>query len=959
MNFSLLVGLSLLTFCILTNAQTSFYSTSFTVKIGSVTYVGTSFQYNANSHVQQIIYPFGVEETEFFQNGALSPIKYQICQGGCSSYVLPYPEPKYLPKPTSGLTTALFDTKQTLKITYTQTVTGGDSYTTTVYYLSSNGNLYAIQQSGPSFPGDRVIIFNSYSTGTPGSIPTRSSYSSCPSVQCNAQMDVMLVSDSSGSISNDDYTRSQSFLIDITNSLNMGTNAVNVGYLAFSTITKLISPLTGNKAQLQTLINGAQQINTETNIGDAIKDSQAQLDLSNRNVNKVMILITDGEANVGTDNPIQYMLDQATAAKQKGTYIYTVAVGVSASGQTALNNVATGPGYNYTIANFSLLSSIIQGLTTTVCSGNSQSICSPSCSSNQFCGCGECTCSNAGSNVCGTRGTYNPSTCACDSCTGVWTNTGASPKYCSACTLDCNNGDQFVDLNTDSCTCDCRNNWVDTSATDKCSKCSDSCTANQVQNPDCNGCGCAGLYTGASCNICQTCKWGTIVGNCDHCSCANANVTGTLCDTCKSTTCPAPNCISVDPSKPCTQCICANQWSGDFCTICPIDCNGNGSPNSDCTGCTCSNTRLNPSTNCATCKTSSFCKHGGTLIYPSCDTCSCPPGNWGNTQTIKDCSYCSLTDQCGDGGVPNTGCTGCDCLPGWAKDSNGKCTVCDSSYCNSIGTLTPATPTGNCKCTCKTGFGSDVNDGANGKCNVCTNNCDGKSSVTITINNCNSCSCTGLWDPSFDCNKCKTDTNLCNGHGDLVTPGDITDCGCVCYQPWTAADCNTCISPLVKDTSRSTCVSYDHYISNGQYSYCRTLTRESPQSSTNTYTACIRIDPNSPSTLLVQITAGFFIDKIGYSISKTQQNTNLNGMTIYDATQNRKVEQFSINLPDGTTARNYYLYLYAIGSDTYQYGAPPSGTSLRPAWLNIGGSSGNYYSAGYKIVVRSDRKSVV
>ena len=69
MKFSLLVGLALFALCIFTtNAQTSFWSNNFYVKIGTVQYTGQRFDYSATAHAQQITYPFGVVETEYFKN---------------------------------------------------------------------------------------------------------------------------------------------------------------------------------------------------------------------------------------------------------------------------------------------------------------------------------------------------------------------------------------------------------------------------------------------------------------------------------------------------------------------------------------------------------------------------------------------------------------------------------------------------------------------------------------------------------------------------------------------------------------------------------------------------------------------------------------------------------------------------------------------------------------------------
>ena len=298
MKFSLLVGLTLFALCIFTtNAQTSFSSSNFYVKIGTVQYPGQRFDYSATAHAQQITYPFGVVETEYFKNSDASATKFQRCQTGCTNYILPYPEPTYLPAPASGLVTGpTIDGVATKQITYTQTVVGGDVYTTTYYY--NGGSIVGILQKGPSFPGDRLIVFKSYSTTNAIQIADKASYSSCSSVQCSGQLDVMLVIDSSGSISDANYIVETNFLLQLTDTFNMAANAINVGYVAFSTDVTLISSLTGDKAALQQKIKDAKQMNSETNIGGAIQLAQQQLASSSRSVNKVLLSVQIGRAHV-------------------------------------------------------------------------------------------------------------------------------------------------------------------------------------------------------------------------------------------------------------------------------------------------------------------------------------------------------------------------------------------------------------------------------------------------------------------------------------------------------------------------------------------------------------------------------------------------------------------------------------------------------------------------------------
>jgi len=113
------------------------------------------------------------------------------------------------------------------------------------------------------------------------------------------------------------------------------------------------------------------------------------------------------------------------------------------------------------------------------------------------------------------------------------------------------------------------------------------------------------------------------------------------------------------------------------------------------------------------------------------------------------------------------------------------------------------------------------------------------------------------------------------------------------------------------------CSSLSGVVSGSQLTYCRLLDRES--GSSNTYQACVSLDPSNQNTLLVELSvisgASYWIDTYSYALSSTNTNHYTSDFdSTYDSPQNRKTELIKIPIPNINTTP-YYLYLYASSSD--------------------------------------------
>ncbi len=198
---------------------------------------------------------------------------------------------------------------------------------------------------------------------------------------CELPADIMLIIDRSGSMDDDGINPPQP-LTDVKNAAISFVNQVKpedqIGVVSFATEASnppdslLSSEFDEVKSALQKisiLTLGSQN----TNIGDGLK--QAIDELASRRhktrAKKVAVLLTDGEANVPTDDrddafPTTYALDIASKAKQSGVEMYTIGLGANVN-ESFLKNVATEPGYFFSAITTKELSAVYRNINSSIC----------------------------------------------------------------------------------------------------------------------------------------------------------------------------------------------------------------------------------------------------------------------------------------------------------------------------------------------------------------------------------------------------------------------------------------------------------------------------------------------------------------------------------------------------------------------------------------------------------------
>lgn len=199
-------------------------------------------------------------------------------------------------------------------------------------------------------------------------------------IGCSEEADVMLVLDVSGSISDPDLATMKSAATDFVTALAPSTNGVNMGVVQFTTSATLLLGLSDDSTAINAAIAGADG-NGLTNLEDAIRKAQAELDASGRPaVPKSIVIITDGEptaqdanANDGDGTDAGEAADAASDARAAGSEIFAVGVGIDAGGATYLSNsiVSSPAGTHYfDSADFGDLEAILEDLT--MCPGDIQ-----------------------------------------------------------------------------------------------------------------------------------------------------------------------------------------------------------------------------------------------------------------------------------------------------------------------------------------------------------------------------------------------------------------------------------------------------------------------------------------------------------------------------------------------------------------------------------------------------------
>ncbi|XP_061443606.1 collagen alpha-6(VI) chain-like isoform X2 [Rhineura floridana] len=175
--------------------------------------------------------------------------------------------------------------------------------------------------------------------------------------------DVMFLVDSSGSISPDDFAKMQIFMMELVNKSDIGRDQMCVGAVQFSGTTEESFPLNkySTKSSIIEAIGSMSLIGTTTLTGAALQFVSDYFEPAKGGrsaVNKVLILITDGEAQDEVKTP-------ATALRDKGITIYSV--GVFNANKTQLEEISGKPEKVFYVENFDILKQIQNDIMFGIC----------------------------------------------------------------------------------------------------------------------------------------------------------------------------------------------------------------------------------------------------------------------------------------------------------------------------------------------------------------------------------------------------------------------------------------------------------------------------------------------------------------------------------------------------------------------------------------------------------------
>uniref|UniRef100_A0A670K9Q6 VWFA domain-containing protein n=1 Tax=Podarcis muralis TaxID=64176 RepID=A0A670K9Q6_PODMU len=186
----------------------------------------------------------------------------------------------------------------------------------------------------------------------------------CNEKACEVRkVDVMFLVDSSGSIHPEDFAKMQNFMAEFVKKSNIGPEQMCVGAVQFSGTTKEKFPLNRylTKNDIIDAIGSMSLIGANTLTGEAlvfISDYFEAAKGARPGAHKVLILITDGEAQDEVKTP-------ATALRDKGITIYSV--GVFNANKTQLEEISGKPERVFYVENFDVLNKVQNELRFGVC----------------------------------------------------------------------------------------------------------------------------------------------------------------------------------------------------------------------------------------------------------------------------------------------------------------------------------------------------------------------------------------------------------------------------------------------------------------------------------------------------------------------------------------------------------------------------------------------------------------
>ncbi|ETE58757.1 Collagen alpha-6(VI) chain, partial [Ophiophagus hannah] len=174
--------------------------------------------------------------------------------------------------------------------------------------------------------------------------------------------DVMFLVDSSGSIRHQDFEKMKKFMQELVDKCSVGLDEVQFGVVQFSSTNKEEFQLNSSKDYIINAIGNMAQMQQNTYTGKALQFVSDYFKPAKRarpSVNKILILLTDGEAHDNVREP-------ASALRKEGVIIYSI--GITGANVTQLVEISGTPNNMFYLKDYDVLKYIEKDIMFRICS---------------------------------------------------------------------------------------------------------------------------------------------------------------------------------------------------------------------------------------------------------------------------------------------------------------------------------------------------------------------------------------------------------------------------------------------------------------------------------------------------------------------------------------------------------------------------------------------------------------
>ncbi|MBN3325895.1 CO6A6 protein, partial [Atractosteus spatula] len=174
------------------------------------------------------------------------------------------------------------------------------------------------------------------------------------------QADIVFLIDSSGSIKYEDYQKMKDFMKKIIQKLDIGRDKVRIGAKQYCHLEKDEFALDDytQASDLMKAVDSMNQLGGGTLTGQALRSVSEYFKKARQDVNKILIVITDGEAQ-------DEVLQPAAALRNEGIFIFSI--GVFGANYVQLEEISGSPANIFYIQNYEALFGILDKVIFSIC----------------------------------------------------------------------------------------------------------------------------------------------------------------------------------------------------------------------------------------------------------------------------------------------------------------------------------------------------------------------------------------------------------------------------------------------------------------------------------------------------------------------------------------------------------------------------------------------------------------